>query len=154
MNLSTHVAVGAAVGYLSKNPALGFAAGFISHHLIDAVPHTDGGSLNVFVGNFAKDKRILTIVAVDMIILLGIAWLAFGLHGFNQNMIWGMFGGALPDLIDNMPFWAPKLRKVFPTNYYHRLHEFLHFTITNQKYFLVGILTQVILILAAFKLLV
>lgn len=154
MNLSTHIAVGAAVGYLSKNPALGFFAGLISHHLIDQIPHTDGGSFDVDVKDFAKDKRILTIVSLDLIVILILGLFIFTIHAVNWAIIFGAIGAALPDLVDNMPFWSPFLRKKIPFNFYHRFHEFFHFTITDKKFYWVGIMTQILLIALSLKLLI
>lgn len=144
MNLSTHVAVGAAVGYATRNPILGFLAGYISHHVIDSIPHTDGGSLHVHVDNFSKDKRILIIVGFDLAIVVFLAIFLTRYLGPNVPMIVGAFGGALPDLIDNMPFWSTKIRKAFPA--FHRMHEFFHYTIEEPQYLWVGVMTQVFLI--------
>lgn len=154
MNLSAHVAVGAAVGYLTKNPVLGFAAGFLSHHIIDSLPHTDGGSLEVDVKNFAKDKRIITIVAIDFVLLTLVVLFLYTLHGFYLPMVLGAIGGALPDLIDNMPFWSPRLRKIYPFNYYHRFHEYFHFTIENKNWLWAGVVIQLFVIVISFGLLV
>jgi len=154
MNLSTHVAVGATVGYLSKDPILGFFAGFISHHIIDQIPHADGGSFDIDVKDFARDQRILTIVAIDLVLVIMLGLFIFTVHGVYWPIILGAFGGALPDLIDNMPFWSPNLRKKIPFNYYHKFHEFFHFTIIDSKYLFVGILTQLLLILISLKLLI
>jgi len=154
MNLSAHVAVGATVGYFTGNPALGFVAGFLSHHVIDALPHTDGGSFKVNVKDFAKDIRIIKIVAIDLVLMTVIGLFLYTLHGFYLPMVLGAIGGAMPDIIDNMPFWSPRLRKIFPFNYYHRFHEYFHFTIENEKWLWTGIATQIILILISFGLLV
>jgi len=149
MQLTAHAAVGAAVGVATGNPVLAFFAGFISHHIVDAIPHTDGGSYEVGVENFARDKRIITIVGFDLALLILLSFLLSENRGYNLPMILGAFGAILPDLIDNMPFWSPKLRKIFPFNYYHLFHEKMHFTILNSKYFWVGILTQIIMIAAS-----
>jgi len=154
MNLSTHIAVGAAVGYVTKNPALGFLAGYASHHLIDALPHTDGGSLEVSPDKFLQNKSIIIIVSIDFIALLIIAYICYMLHGLNAPMVWGAVGAAIPDLIDNMPFWSVRLRQIFPFNYYHRFHEFLHYTIKNNTWAWAGVLIQLILIFVSIELLV
>lgn len=146
MQLTTHAAVGAAVGIATGNPALAFIAGFISHHIIDAIAHTDGGSYNVDVKNFLSDKRIVNIVGFDLILLIVLISVLMEARGFYYPMILGAFGGVLPDLIDNMPFWSADLRKIFPFNLYHRFHEKFHFTITNPKFFWAGVLTQIVLI--------
>jgi len=154
MNLSTHIAIGSAVGYLFRNPAAGFVAGVLSHHIIDQVPHSDGGSLNVNVKDFASDKRILAIVGFDLILMIIIAYFIYQLRGFHPAIIAGAIGGALPDLIDNMPFWTPKLRKIYPFSAYHRFHEKFHFTIEEKRFFWLGILSQILLIILAFEILI
>lgn len=146
MNLSTHLAVGAAVGYATRNPVLGFFAGIISHHLIDQIPHTDGGSLQVSVDNFIKDKRIIAIVLVDLVMIAVVAFLLLRAQGYYWPMILGGFGGTLPDLVDNMPFWTPRLRKLKPFKYYHKLHEFFHYTIMDEDYLWMGVVVQLFLI--------
>lgn len=151
MNLSTHVAVGAAVGSAFSNPVLAFLAGFLSHHLIDQIPHTDGGAFKVNVKDFARDKRILAIVALDIILLVAVVLAIFNFRGLNSSIIAGMFGGAFTDLLDNMPFWSPYLRKTFPVNYFHRFHEFFHFTIENKKYQWFGVFIQFLLIAVSLK---
>ncbi len=146
MNLSTHLAVGAALGYASHNPVLGFFAGILSHHLIDQIPHSDGGSLNVPVDDFIKDKRIIAIVAVDIVMIAAVAFLLLNAKGAYWPMILGGIGGVLPDLIDNMPFWTPRLRKIEPFRFYHRIHEFFHFTIMDDDYVWMGVVVQLFLI--------
>lgn len=144
MNLTSHVVVGAAVGYLTQNPILGFIAGYVSHHVIDTVPHTDGGSLHVGVANYAKDKRVIAIVAVDLALVIFFTFFLIGRIGPDLPMILGAFGGALPDLIDNVPFWTPAVRKKLP--FFNKIHEFFHYTIEEPQYLWVGIVTQLILI--------
>ncbi|MFH1855412.1 MAG: hypothetical protein ABH810_03360 [bacterium] len=151
MNLSTHVAVGAAVGYATKNPILGFFAGFLSHHIIDQIPHTDGGELHVDLKDFTRDTRIIAIVSIDFILLVFISILLFKKYGLDYPLMMGMFGGAFTDLIDNVPFWSPYLRKTFPMNYFHRFHGFFHFTIENKKNMWFGIFIQFLLIAISLK---
>ncbi len=149
MNLSAHLAVGAAVGYFTKNPVLGFFAGVASHHIIDQIPHSDGGSLNVPVENFTKDKRIIAIVLLDFILMIVVAMSLLNLKGLYLPMILGGLGGILPDLIDNMPFWTPRLRKISFFKAYHKFHETFHFTIMADDFIFAGVVTQIFLIGAA-----
>jgi hypothetical protein len=43
MTLTTHATLGAVIGRATGNPVLAFIFGFISHFLIDMVPHGDTG---------------------------------------------------------------------------------------------------------------
>ena len=38
---TSHVIIGGTIGIITKNPAAGFAAGFVSHIICDAIPHLD-----------------------------------------------------------------------------------------------------------------
>jgi hypothetical protein len=154
MNLSTHAAVGALAGSYTGNPVLGLIVGIISHHLSDFIPHTDGGSLNVNVKDFAKDNRIVLIVAFDLLLLaLIICFLFFSIR-ITSPMIFGAIGGTLPDLIDNMPFWSPQLRKTKLGKFYHQIHELLHYTIENKEVLWTGVVNQIILITISLRLLI
>lgn len=154
MNLSTHAAVGALVGSYSGNPILGLIFGIISHHLGDFIPHTDGGSLNVNVENFAKDKRIILIVSFDLLLLLLIVCFLLLKTEISSQMFFGALGGMIPDLVDNMPFWSPVVRKTALGKFYHRVHEILHYTIENKEVMWTGVLNQIILIAISLRLLI
>lgn len=53
MTLTTHAITGAAVASLTPNqPLLGFTAGFVSHFILDAIPHWDYP-----LGSIKKDKN-------------------------------------------------------------------------------------------------
>ena len=146
MTLTAHIAVGSAVGYATGNPILGFFAGFLSHHIIDSIAHSDAGSLSSDIENIFKDKTGLFLVLFDILIAGLMFFVLLIRTDFSYTLFWGAVGGATPDIIDNSPFWSPTLRKIFPTKYFHKFHDTIHWTIKNKKYLWVGFLTQVILI--------
>ena len=148
MTLTTHVCVGAAIGFASKNPTLGFFAGLLSHHIVDGLPHNDGGSLGAKLENifFPAHRRALFFVIADIVMAIAIFLFAFAKTDFSPVLFFAVFGAVLPDVIDNSPLWSPKLRKIFPFNWYHKLHETVHFTIESKKWFWVGILSQLSLV--------
>lgn len=145
MTLTAHISVACAVGVATKSPTLGFFAGFLSHHIIDAIPHSDAGSLGSNIYNALQNKALKYII-IDVAAAAIIFFLIWNKNGFSSIVFWSAVGGALPDVIDNSPYWSQYTRKVFPTNYYHRFHETVHYTILSQKYFWVGIATQLVLI--------
>jgi len=149
MTLAAHVAVGAVIGLATKNPVLGFFAGFVSHFVLDAIPHSDLGSFGGDAGNFKKIKSWGLVIFGDIILSAALFFLIFYKTNFLPAVFWGAFGGALPDFIDNNPLWSLSLRKVFPTNYFHAFHETIHFTISKKKYFWMGIATQVVVIMVS-----
>ena len=149
MNFTAHIAVGSAVGFATKNPYLGFAAGMISHQVIDAIPHIDPGSIGANSENIFKNKPALIWVFTDIIIGISLFWFILNQLDFASFVLWGAIGGISTDVIDNSPFWSKKLCVIFPFNHFHFIHEKIHYTIENKKYFWVGILTQLILIFAS-----
>lgn len=141
--------VGATIGLITRDPYLGFVAGLFSHHVLDMIPHTDPGSTGVTVKNILKHPKTLSLVAFDGLLALFFVGLFINLYGINYAILLGAFGGILPDLIDNIPFWTIKLRRTRLGGMYHKLHEFFHYTVMNPKYIWLGILSQLILIFLA-----
>ncbi|OPZ95907.1 MAG: hypothetical protein BWY70_01890 [Bacteroidetes bacterium ADurb.Bin408] len=146
MTLTAHVCTACAIGVATGDPLLGFLGGFLSHHVLDAIPHSDAGSLGANVNNMLKSNS-LKYVILDIVLAGIIFFTIWGRYSFNLVIFFSALGGALPDIIDNSPFWSKYTRKVFPTNYYHKFHETVHFTILNKRYFWVGIATQALFIM-------
>jgi len=150
MTLTAHVCAGSAIATVSDDPLIGFFAGLLSHHILDAIAHSDFGSLGGNINNIFKNKKNLFYVLADILIALIIfTFFALKISDFVQ-IFWSVAGAILPDVIDNSPFWSKYTRKVFPTNYYHKFHETVHYTILNKKYFWVGIITQLIVVMLSF----
>lgn len=89
--LSTpHLLVGAAVGSVSPHPLIAFGAGFLSHFIMDKVPHWD----------WLPNTRKLLILAIGEF-LVG-AGLLFILTKNSQDpyLLWaGALGGVMPDVL-------------------------------------------------------
>ncbi len=167
MFLTTHFTVGIAVGLATGNPILGAAAGLVSHHVLDRVPHIDAGSS--YVGKKEPDSLLdfkwweKLITAGDIIIAaLVLLWLlvkfsspvmdVYVLDIWTKNdsiILWSAIGAAFPDLFYNISkLLSPKFSYPFtgkPFVYYHRFHEWMHQTI-SWKWWHVGLATQAVLI--------
>lgn len=150
MTLSAHVSIGSAVGLATGNPVAGFFAGWMTHHILDSIPHSDVGSVGANIETILKDKKGLEYVVLDIAVAFLIFVIFIIVSKSPELVFFGALGGAFPDIIDNSPFWSPYLRKIFPFDYFHKLHEFLHYTILDKKYFWIGYSTQIISITAAF----
>lgn len=115
MILATHAIVGAAVGrFFPENPFLALITGFISHFLIDAIPHwqyplksivkdknnpKDLMREDMVVGeDFIGD---LTLITIDLLSGLVLALYIFGTKGnlLNPSVLLGALGGILPDAL-------------------------------------------------------
>jgi hypothetical protein len=88
--LTNHVLSGALIGALTRRPAAAFAAGVVSHFLLDAVPHWgDWGSYHRFLQTAVPDG------------LIGLATMgAFAVLAPADRrpaVLAGMAGAALPD---------------------------------------------------------
>ena len=149
MTLTAHVAIGSAVGLATGNPVAAFLFGWLFHHVADATAHSDLGSVGAKIDNLLSDKKNLKMVFADIVVAI-IIFIIFTLKSDRNALVfWGALGGMFPDLVDNSPLWSPIIRKYFPFNYFHLIHETVHFTITIKKYFWLGILTQVVAVTAS-----
>ncbi|TAL19726.1 hypothetical protein EPN90_02515 [Patescibacteria group bacterium] len=123
MFLATHATVGAIIGRAAPNPLLAFLGGFISHFLLDMIPHGDAHLYENY-RNHQKVKRALAYVTLDAVVT---AYLILGIRSARQfdngaNVTAGIIGGLLPDLI----IGVYNLIKVEWLTWFHNLHFFFH----------------------------
>ena len=89
MLITNHVLAGALVGTLSPGPVSAFAAGVVSHFVMDAVPHWGGYDIH----------DVLHVAVVDG--LVGATALALvaraAPRGRRARLVAGMLGAAFPD---------------------------------------------------------
>jgi hypothetical protein len=101
--LTNHVLSGALIGALARRPLPAFAAGVVSHFVLDAVPHW---------GDWGSQRRFLRVAVPDGLVSLAVmgALTAASPPGRRAAMLAGMTGAALPDAEKptNMWFgWSP-----------------------------------------------
>ncbi len=130
MLLATHAITGAIVGRASPDPVVAFVIGFISHFLLDMIPHGDAG-LNKDYRNNQKIRRAVAYVTMDAVLTV---YLILGIrqaHQFDDgaNVSAGIAGGLLPDFLIGLyyvlkPQWLEK---------FHDLHFFFHNFIVNRR---------------------
>jgi len=160
MILTTHSIVGAGVASLvTTNPILGFFVGFLSHYVLDAIPHwdykllsyeksEDGKTENLYIGkNFYYDLlRIFRDIAFGLLITLLFLW--------DKNfssfplLFSGAIGGIMPDALQLVYL---KYKKQ-PLVLLHKIHNYFHTKINWKNKPLPGLLTQIIVILIVFAL--
>jgi hypothetical protein len=103
MLLTVHAAAGAIIGQQINNPILAFVLAFVSHFILDMIPHGDQDWIDEYKGDQkSKVKKILSIVVIDAVILLGLLISRyFYIDSFmpNLNIAVGILGGILPDLL-------------------------------------------------------
>jgi len=164
MLFTTHTITGAAIGVAAGNPFWGFTFGFLSHFVLDAIPHFDQGSfylerkingpawlgaeLNEKSKKF-KVKRDWAMLFIDMAIAVIIS---AGMVAYQPLYIWliygiGATGGLLPDIFDVSPFWKEKFRAAKIGKTFHAVHSFFHWPLSS-RYWYIGITTQILIIAA------
>ncbi|MBI4133008.1 hypothetical protein HY478_00180 [Candidatus Uhrbacteria bacterium] len=146
MFLVTHAAVGAIVGQATGNPVLAVLGGFISHFLIDIIPHGDSNLYKSYKKGervrLAKAYVTMDAVATTLFVLLLFNFRDF-FHPLNVSL--GITFGILPDLLIGLyeSGKAPWLSS------FHRVHFFFHNLIVNRKRdlpFRYGFLMQLIVL--------
>ncbi len=124
MTLTTHATLGAVIGHATGNPLLAFIFGFLSHFLIDMVPHGDTGMSDNFRVHKRRRKRAVAYVMVDAVIALFFVLLLANTRDIEsmRTFSWGIVGGVLPDLLVGMY----DLTKSPLLRWFNRLHFYFH----------------------------
>jgi len=158
MILVTH-AVGGGVAALlfPQNPLLAFTAGFASHFVLDAVPHwhypvrsvrhskNPMDSYWVFDTTFLKD---LFFIGLDAASGIGLTLLATHTAPPDKQLaiVFGAIGGIMPDALQ-------LLYSIFrnsPFKYLQRFHIFIHHSARLDDQYLIGIGSQLAILLVLF----
>jgi len=143
MLLTVHATTGALIGQQINNPILAFVLGFISHFILDMIPHGDQDWIEEYKGDQkSKAKKIILIVAIDVAVLLTllISKYYYG-DSFapSLNIAAGILGGLLPDFLVVCHELSDKLFK----NFYH-FHFIIHDLIKVKPTVFQGVAFQVI----------
>ncbi len=148
--LSTpHLLVGAAIGSTVTGVPAAFVFGFLSHFLLDAIPHEDEYLLDQ-----PGQKKILPVdygmvtfdIAVGVIAVLYFAF--WGGDHIPLPVLAGALGAVVPDLLHNVPFWNPTVRKLPVSAQLYSLHQAVDGGLKG-KHKLMGVVTQFITIIVA-----
>ena len=127
MYLTTHAAAGLLVGAIVQQPAAAFAGGFISHFLLDMVPHEPPEDLILtYPRDNAHDKQTVrkkTIVSLfDLAGMAVVVYFALELAPSGEDFLRtipsiaaGITGGILPDAVILLTFFFDNtfLRRFF-----------------------------------------
>jgi len=161
MLFTTHAVTGAVVGFASGNPILGFFIGWISHHVLDSLPHFDQGGFQIHKdkgpiwlgakykeeGRQFEKKRDWIILFIDFSIatIIGLYFLYHFPSNYWPLLIFGGLGGVFPDILHGSPFWKYKIRKLKIASIIYTIHNFFHWPL-SAKYWHLGILIQILIV--------
>jgi hypothetical protein len=130
MFLATHADAGAIIGRAAPDPVTAFLGGFLSHFLMDMVPHGDANLYESYQSK-QKVKTALAYVTLDAVLTV---YLILGIretHRFDDgmNVSAGIVGGLLPDLVIGFyNLFKPKW-----LDWFHDLHFFFHNYVVDRK---------------------
>lgn len=116
-----HVLAGTAIGLAVKQPALVAVLAFLSHFVLDAIPHYD-------YGDRPGTKLWWKIWTVDAVTsFLAIALLALAVPELAWAVIAGGICGELPDV-----FWVYYLKSGKPAFWFFRFHAWIQWSETSR----------------------
>jgi hypothetical protein len=142
MIIVAHIVASGVAGEMTASPLPAFFIGLILHFILDAIPHFDN------IDNHRWTRRQITFTTLDVLISLFLIFYVFAVRIdsslFTNTFVWGSFGGLLPDILDNVPFWSKKFRATKFGKVFHKFHDWLHFIKTGVFW---GSMTQIITIL-------
>ncbi len=144
MIIIAHILLGALIGKALNNLFLAIVLAFISHFILDALPHWDVGS---FKRRNEFDKRDWLIVFADLVIG-AVLTIYFAIIFESWSIVAVAFFSILPDLIDNGS-WLFNIHKKPFFKQFNELHEALSFEITEEMLWL-GVLVELAVIAAVF----
>ncbi len=134
MIITPHILVGAAIALKIKNPILVFIAAFLSHFVLDLIPHSEY-NINVLYGlkfsrKFFREnlsrKYILAYLKILSDFFLGIFLISFilSVHSlkFSPLIYLGIFSSILPDII-TIIFWQTKILVFKRFLHFRKIHS-------------------------------
>ncbi|MEK7619643.1 MAG: hypothetical protein AAB413_00170 [Patescibacteria group bacterium] len=131
MTLTTHATLGAVIGHATGSPLLAFIFGFISHFLIDMIPHGDTGIADNYKIHKRRRKQALAYVMVDAVFAIFFVLLLANTRDIESMRAysWGIAGGVLPDLLVGI-YEVTKTRLL---RWFNTLHFLFHDYFVKRK---------------------
>lgn len=123
MTITTHAAIGAAIGFHIGNPLLGFTVGVISHYLVDMIPHGDSIMLERLHGK--KTKKIpIAYGTIDSLLALMLVLILSNIEMYPSTLAFtaAIAGSIMPDLLSALY----DLTKIKQLRVFYTVHFFFH----------------------------
>ncbi|MDD5290016.1 MAG: hypothetical protein PHT40_02330 [Patescibacteria group bacterium] len=131
MFLTVHAAAGLIIGKYIHNSLLAFLAGFISHLILDAIPHDPKDPKKWRLSKNFQFFFIVMFLEVPLTIIIG-TWLFINNELIlNWPTFWAIVGSVILDFLYGLNYLFPKL-KIF--SIFDRFNYWIHIRfITNYK---------------------
>ena len=123
MTLTTHAAIGAAIGTFVASPVEGFLLGALSHFLVDMIPHGDNQLADLFRLH-KKKKLAVAYVTIDAAIAILFILAMFAARTTDTNVAFAaaIAGSIMPDLLVGLA----DATKYKPLKKFYTFHFFFH----------------------------
>ncbi|MFA6255016.1 MAG: hypothetical protein WC675_03205 [Patescibacteria group bacterium] len=152
MFLTVHATLGTIIGEYTGNIGLAFAAGFVSHFILDMIPHGDQDLMTREKSNLAKQDLVLTakIASADGLVMIIFLAILYWQHiiPLTLPVLAGIIGSIAPDFINGFYLLTkhPWLKKY---SYYHfALHDFIKIRLSITTGFICQLLIVILLTIA------
>ena len=144
MIILAHSLVGAAVATKTESLPVAFLLGFVSHFVLDAIPHFDPGTIVNPFGkkNVSWPKWVYGFILLDFLTTILVFYFLKNRPGF-EFMIAAAVGAVLVDVIENFP--SEFIRNLSILKQIQWLHGKVHFWLPTKKWYW-GALTSTIII--------
>ncbi len=153
MFITIHAAAGAIIGKKINHRVWAFVLAFLSHFLLDIIPHGDEILEKKFFGikvnDIAKERLMALYGSVDAVVLALYLIFIFKTYPFAQNdpVNLAIIGAILPDLLVAIY----KIKNIKALEWFYLLHSKIHRCITQRiKYTMpikIGIILQIAILI-------
>ncbi|OGY55356.1 MAG: hypothetical protein A2951_01885 [Candidatus Buchananbacteria bacterium RIFCSPLOWO2_01_FULL_56_15] len=129
MFLTSHATAAVLIAEQIHSPTLAFALGWLSHYLLDMIPHGDDKLLD-HLPRRAYLVAFTKIAAVDFFIMIGWLWFLFnrGTIVLTPVMIAAVVGSLLPDILNGV-YLVTRSRLI---EWNHRVNDWAHTAIIKK----------------------
>lgn len=147
MFLATHAVTGALIAKVAPNPVVAFALGFVSHFVLDMVPHGDAEMYKKYQNGERMGQSMAKVMIDGVVTLyLVLAMREANLFDHEHRVSAAIAGSVLPDLI--VGFYLGTKTKYL--KWFHDFHIRIHNVIVNRYRdvsFMTGLVMQIILLI-------
>jgi hypothetical protein len=130
MFLTVHAVSGLVIGKYLTNPLLAFLAGFLSHYLLDAIPH-DPKEWKKWQAP-ANFKFFFTVMFVELPLMAVISIILIKLNylPLTTSTLFGVLGAVAPDFLFGLNDLFPGLKIFLP---FKKMNNFVHVLFSKKK---------------------